>query len=87
MTNPPPENHQKPEDRNCVICGLARTRSKGLDERTQYILCESQTANMFLAAASFFQDEVFSRPADLNSEINVFAADLYAHPNCMRAYI
>lgn len=84
---PPPSAHLKPEDLPCVICGSARIKVKGTDDRKKYRICESKRANTFLSAASYFGDEVFSRVADLSSDTSVFAADLYSHPNCMRIYI
>jgi hypothetical protein len=83
----PVQRSKHVEELECIICGLARKKYKGIDQRTKYRICESERANTFLSAASFFQDDVFCRVSDLNSEFRVFAADLYDHPNCMRGYL
>ena len=68
----PSPRQENSDDLNCVICGLARKNK----ERKKYRVSTSDRANLFLAATSYFKDDVFDRIADLNTETHVFAADL-----------
>ena len=48
---------------------------------------ESARANRFIEAAIYFQDEIYTRIADLEEDSRVFGADLYYHKRCMEAYL
>eukprot|EP00918_Siedleckia_nematoides_P108296 GHVU01236350.1.p1 GENE.GHVU01236350.1~~GHVU01236350.1.p1 ORF type:complete len:407 (-),score=39.87 GHVU01236350.1:38-1258(-) len=68
---------------NCIICD-SKSHKK---EYTKYRICESGRASSFLAAASFFQDAVFTRTCDLQDTYAVFGADLFYHRDCMTKYL
>ena len=40
-----------------------------------------------MEAAISFQDEIYTRIADLEEDSRVFGADLYCHKRCMEAYL
>ena len=49
-------------------------------------ISEDDRAKHFFAAAKFFQDDVFTKIADLETSSILIQADLYAHKHCMRCY-
>lgn len=67
----------------CIICNY---QSKYENEIVKYRICEKNRAETFLKISRHFQDDVFTRTANLKSFSDVFAADIYYHPNCMRMY-
>ena len=56
-------------------------------EYAKYRISETNRASSLLQAATFFQDEIFSRICDLQDEHAVFGADLYYHRHCMTSYL
>ena len=50
-------------------------------------MCESPRAQKFLNAALHFQDEAYTRVADLEDERSVFEADLFYHKLCLESYL
>ena len=77
---------------NCVICGSCRKKN----DRKKFRLCETDRALNFINATMYLKGEVHARVADLlpydpvtmdASLKKVFAADLYSHPTCMRAFL
>jgi len=71
----------------CIVCGSITTTEKGTKVRKKFRICEEKRANNFLAAAVYYKDTVFERIADLDSDQKIFAADIFAHGKCMKAYI
>lgn len=71
----------------CIVCGSITTTEKGVKVRKKFRVCEEQRANNFLAAAAYYKDIVFDRIADLDSDQKIFAADIFAHGRCIKAYI
>ena len=70
-------------DRKCIICDSKSHKQEYL----KYRICESSRASLFLAAATFFQDDVFTRTCDLQDAYAVFGADLFYHMECMPKYL
>ena len=50
-------------------------------------ICESFSAELFGEAASFFLDDVYTRISDLDSNAQMFRADLYYNHVCLSACI
>ena len=50
-------------------------------------ICESFSAELSGEAASFFLDDVYTRISDLESNAQMFGADLYYHHVCLSACI
>ena len=75
---PEPSPTQDSDNLPCIVCNHVRTSESGTKVKKKFRICEEQRANKFLAAASFFQDEVFHRIADIDSEQRIFAADLFS---------
>ena len=50
-------------------------------------ICESSSAELFREAASFFLDGVYTRISDLESNAQMFGADLVYHHACLSDYI
>ena len=50
-------------------------------------ICESSSAELFREAASFFLDDVYTRISDLETNAQMFGADLVQHHACLSAYI
>lgn len=71
----------------CIVCGSVTTTEKGTKVRKKFRICEERRANNFLAAAVYYKDTVFERIADLDSDQKIFAADIFAHGRCIKAYI
>lgn len=71
----------------CIVCNCIRTTVGGEKVKKKFRICEEQRANQFLLASSYFKDDVFQRIADIDSEERIFAADLFAHGNCMKKYL
>lgn len=67
----------------CVVCG----HKKHAGVREKYRICESKRALIFLEAAMYFQDEVYTRTCDLEDESSVFGADVYYHKICLESYL
>lgn len=61
--------------------------NNGTKVRKKFRICEKQRANNFLATAVYYKDTVFERIADLDSDQKIFAADIFAHSRCMKAFI
>ena len=66
----------------CVICGFCYNDSNA----KKYKICEIHRATNFLKIIRFYQDEVFTRCSHLQDPKDIFAADIYYHSNCLRAY-
>lgn len=84
-SRPPPSCSNEYEFLKCIICN--QERSFGQRVRTKFRVCEGQRAAKFLAATYYFQDDVFDRAADLDSEERIIAADVVAHNTCMKNYL
>ena len=67
----------------CTICGQAQNR--GI--RQKFRICESESAENFLEATLFLQDEVYIRTCNLQDASKVFGADLHHHRTCLPSYI
>ena len=48
-------------------------------------ICESSSAGLFREVASFFLDDVSTRISDLESNVQMFGADLVYHHACVSA--
>ena len=66
-----------------MICGKISHRN----DRTKYRISESPRAKKFLNVALSKQEDVYIRIADLESDTNVFGADLFYHSACLSAYL
>ena len=66
-----------------VVCGKLQHNGT----REKFRVSESARANRFIEAAICFQDEIYTRIADLEEDLRVFGADLYYHKRCMEAYL
>ena len=49
-------------------------------------MSECPRAQRFLQAVLYFQDDVYTKVADLEDETGVFGADLYYHKTCLESY-
>ena len=81
--NPEETNSDISYKQKCIICNNCSYKKDYKKSR----ICESNRANKFLKATTFFQDDIFTRSCDLQSEHAVFGADLYYHKICMQNYI
>lgn len=75
----------------CIICGLF-VKGGWLNREVElFRISEIKTgktrASRFLSAAKYMDDEVNRRCALLNDVGDVFAADIFYHPTCLRKYI
>ena len=61
-----------------IIC--CKTQVGGIGGKHR--ICESPRVKQFLEATIHFQDELYTRVADLEAENHVFGADLYHHKTC-----
>ncbi|KAH3892082.1 hypothetical protein DPMN_016194 [Dreissena polymorpha] len=86
---PPPSCPKDPRTLLCVICGNVEHKRN----RDKYRICEYGSAEKFVNAAIYFQDEVFTRVADRLSNNHeeciksVISADLYCHNTCLQSYL
>lgn len=55
--------------------------------RKKFRICEEKRAYNFLTASVYYKDTIFKRIADIHSDQKIFAADIFAHGKCMKAYI
>jgi len=84
----PPSTQRDPKTLPCIICGQI-TNKKSYDK---YRICEYESAVKLIEAATYNQDAVHTRIADLvrdtmNDSVKaVIAADLHCHPSCRRMY-
>ncbi|KAJ8669425.1 hypothetical protein QAD02_000684 [Eretmocerus hayati] len=67
----------------CVICGVSYHTK---DQRRLYRISEQERAQRFLDLRELRQDKVFVRTSHIYDVDGVFAADIYYHRHCMRAY-
>ena len=77
-----PSSTIRPSHLPCVVCGKLQHNGT----REKFRICESARANRFIEAAIYFQDEIFTRRADLEEDSRVFGADLYYYKCCMEAH-
>ena len=70
-------NSQKPK---CVLCGSKKYI------QAKYRLCEPEAVQFFLDATKFFQDEVYSKKADLTLVNLITAVDILYHKKCYANY-
>ena len=66
----------------CIIC--SKTEHAGVREKFRMIECPR--AQRFLQAVLYFQDDVYTKVADLEDETSVFGADLYYPKTCLESY-
>ena len=66
-----------------MICG--NFQHNGIKEKIP--ICESTSAGLFREVASFFLDDVSTRISNLESNVQMFGADLVYHYACVSAYI
>ncbi|KAG8173412.1 hypothetical protein JTE90_021678 [Oedothorax gibbosus] len=66
----------------CIVCGLKSNH--GIREK--FRISESERAKHFLSATIYFQDDVYTRVADLESDTQVFGEDIMYHKSCLEAY-
>ena len=71
------------QKKNCIICW----KTQHGNTRDKCRISESPRANVFLAAALYFQDAIYTRIADLQDDLRVFGADLYYHRACLPNYL
>ena len=67
----------------CIVCNKESFKKLYI----KYRISETNRAMSFLAAANFFQDDVFTRVCDLQDPCSVFGADVYYHKSCMTTYL
>ena len=80
----PPSSTIPPSHLPCVVCGKLQHNGT----REKFRICKSARANRFIETVFFyFQDEIYTRIADLEEDSRVFGADLYYHNCCMEAYL
>lgn len=79
----PPSSIVRPTHIRCIVCG--HQSHNGV--RDKFRISEPERANNFLSAAIYFQDDVYTRVADLESDTQVFGADLMYHKVCLEAYL
>ena len=78
-----PSQHVHPENLKCAICvQYAKSR-----ERKKFRISEELRTENLQKASSYFKDEIYTRIADLDTPVKMFAADLYCHKNCYANYI
>ena len=65
-----------------IIC--SKTQHAGVREK--FRMSECPRAQRFLQAVLYFQDDVYTKVADLEDEASVFGADLYYHKTCLESY-
>ena len=70
------------QKKKCIICW----KTQHGNTRDKCRISESPRANVFLAAALYFQDAIYTRIADLQDDLRVFGADLY-HRACLPNYL
>ena len=66
-----------------MICG--NFQLNGIKEKMR--ICESSSAELFREAASFSLDNVYNCISDLESNAQMFGADVVYHRACLSAYI
>ena len=78
-----PSSEKRPERLRCVVCNKGQNKSNS----EKFRLCECPRAKLFLDAATYFQDEIYTRIADVEDVSRVFGADLFYHSSCMHNYL
>ena len=68
----------------CIICNNVKLYD---DIREKYRICQEDSAQQFLMAVNYHNDDMKVRLADIDSVSRLIAADIYYHANCFRAYI
>ena len=71
------------QKQKCIIC----EKTQHGNTRDKCRISETPRANAFLAAAMYFQDDIYTRVADLENDKSVFGADLHYHRACLQNYI
>ena len=79
---PPSSDIDPAYSMKCVVCG--NKSNKMVYEKTR--ISEDDRATLFLDAAKFNHDAVYTGIAALNTIERLIAADIYVHMNCIRAY-
>ena len=67
----------------CIVCDHIKHK----DIRMKYRISEVARAKLFIQAYTFNKDDVYRRCILYRTSGDVFAADLYAHKDCMKLYI
>ncbi len=69
-----------------IFCGADRKTVKQKKVRTLYRICEKPMAQKLLNAAMLFKDHVYTETAAMSGVDDVFAADIFYHDYCCKAY-
>ena len=100
-TNEQPEPHQPLEDscgqrskrfkpneakKICIFCATECKTIKQKKVHTLYRICEKPMAQKLLNAAMLFKDRVYTETAGMSGVDAVFAADMFYHDYCCKAY-
>ena len=70
-------------EKPCVIC----EHFKYKNDTKRYRVCETNRAKNFIKVYNFHKDKVYDKCILYKTPGDIFAADIFAHKNCMKKYI